>query len=730
MMNKKQKALKPISKILKTKKGRGVLSLPKKYTERAVDLPSKTEMTTPVVESPVPQAPRSDVNPNYGKGLVPGQISVKVVKHGGKFWYEPIDSKYSYLKIFPIERQDDLEQYYQEGADFEHTKVLAIKLYSAEQQHDDGTGRKLEPGEVIDCEGKLVKALDCDNQIMKSIMTILYDHGVSIDLDEEDLQRVLSEYEKFHDVSENDPDDPLSIANVKARVSNFLDARSLPFIVIDPGSEDKTDVRNRSGDHDDATYTEKHPDGSFTQYTAIAATSLYVLKDSEIQKSALKRMITYYIFDLVAPLFLPRLSNDLCSFNEGMDRFAVITIQQFDKDGFPKLDERGNEIVDIRLGVINPRYSTVYSSIDKVFAGDAEAMSQYSPEVLESLFALKDLNERLSSHRLSGGEARFRTAERRYILNKDRSGVDQVLVERSTISKECVATTMLESNRTNAAFAFANDIPFIWRVEPCMNPIKIQQMKAFCARKGFAFDYDEENARSGDIQRAISKVVDQAAREKGNLFSDVFNEFLITHMEKAYDSTKNIGHFALHLLVYAHLSAGIRRFVDTANQTNLIAYMEGKPAPYNNEELQKIADLANFAERNADAIKQALDALAHVDDIGKRLAKGEDLSGKGYISKVEPERLTVLTEYGKFVVDLREHDGKTAFSLSLDRLSISNGRRTYEIGQELEINPTKVHYEDRTVEAEITNTLEEAQTHENYMDIVYDFYNGGGGYEK
>ena len=92
----------------------------------------------------------------------------------------------------------------------------------------------------------------------------------------------------------------------------------MPLITIDPAD---------AKDHDDAVYAEPDPSpdnpGGVIVTVAIADVSWYVRPNSPLDREALKRGNSVYFPDRVVPMLPERISNDLCSLKEGVDRPAL-----------------------------------------------------------------------------------------------------------------------------------------------------------------------------------------------------------------------------------------------------------------------------------------------------------------------------------------------------------------------------------------------------------------------
>ena len=96
------------------------------------------------------------------------------------------------------------------------------------------------------------------------------------------------------------------------------DWRDMDLVTIDPAD---------AKDHDDAIHAEPDSDpdnpGGHIVTVAIADVANYVRSGSALDREALKRGNSVYFPDRVVPMLPERISNDLCSLKENVDRPAL-----------------------------------------------------------------------------------------------------------------------------------------------------------------------------------------------------------------------------------------------------------------------------------------------------------------------------------------------------------------------------------------------------------------------
>src|SRR6185295_317590 len=103
-----------------------------------------------------------------------------------------------------------------------------------------------------------------------------------------------------------------------------VDLRELLVFTIDP-----EDAR----DHDDALSLAVLEGGRFEVGIHIADVSHYVTPDSALDREALARGTSCYLPGGVVPMLPERLSSDLCSLREGVDRLALSVVATLDDTG-------------------------------------------------------------------------------------------------------------------------------------------------------------------------------------------------------------------------------------------------------------------------------------------------------------------------------------------------------------------------------------------------------------
>lgn len=165
-------------------------------------------------------------------------------------------------------------------------------------------------------EGKIIEILGHSNDPGVDILSIIRGFGLPEEFPE-DVMRQTAQVPS--EVTSED-------------IAGRMDLRGCQTVTID--GEDAKDL-------DDAITLTKREDGGFELGVHIADVTNYVTEGSALDKEALKRGTSVYLTDRVIPMLPHKLSNGICSLNEGVDRLALSCIISYNKEG---------KILDSRIG--------------------------------------------------------------------------------------------------------------------------------------------------------------------------------------------------------------------------------------------------------------------------------------------------------------------------------------------------------------------------------------------
>jgi len=322
----------------------------------------------------------------------------------------------------------------------------------------------------------------------------------------------------------------ISAADLKGR----LDLRKLPVFTIDPAD---------AKDHDDAVSLERYGDGMWKLGVHIADVSHYVKAESELDREALLRGNSIYLVDRVIPMLPTKLSGDICSLHEGVDRLTLSV--------FADIDRMGNVKKHLIVpSVIRSIASLNYDDVQACLEGKHTAKTAPFEKILNDM---NELAKILRKKRIKEGSLDFDLPEPKVVLDPKGNIVDIFRYPRYD-SHRLIEEFMLVANCIVARQMQARGAPILYRVHDRPDKVKIDNFAELLAEMGFKFSF------KGEITpKKLQKVLDKV---KGQKDEEFVHQLLLRSLAKAVYQPENIGHFGLAFDTYAHFTSPIRRYPD------------------------------------------------------------------------------------------------------------------------------------------------------------------------
>ncbi len=314
------------------------------------------------------------------------------------------------------------------------------------------------------------------------------------------------------------------------------DLRDLPLLTIDP-----SDAR----DHDDAVCALPDPDvpGGFIVWVAIADVAAYVRPGSALDREARLRGNSSYFPDRVVPMLPDRLSGDLCSLHEGVERPVLAVRLMVSAQG----EKTGHRFV---RALMRSRASLSYEQAQAAFDGRLDAATAPLAEGLTTLYAAwkATLHARAARQPLD-----LDLPERRIVLGDD-GAVLSVAFKDPLDAHKVIEEFMVMANVAAAEELITRRTPLLFRVHEEPTPEKIEALREVAAGAGLVL------AKGQVLQtRHLNKLL---AGAQGGEFDELINMATLRSMTQAYYAPQNFGHFGLALKNYAHFTSPIRRYSD------------------------------------------------------------------------------------------------------------------------------------------------------------------------
>ena len=365
----------------------------------------------------------------------------------------------------------------------------------------------------------------------------------------------------------------------EATLGKRTDLRDIPLLTIDP-----PDAR----DHDDAVWAapDTDPDnpGGHVVVVAIADVAAYVTPGSALDREAEQRGNSVYFPDRVVPMLPERISNDLCSLKEGVDRPCLAVRMVFDAEGRKKSHHFERALMRSAAGL---SYAEMQAAIDGNPGEKAGPLMETALRPLWAAYeALKKAREKRSplgldmpEHKIEfdadGRMKGIRIAERYESMK---------LIEEFMIQANVAAAETLEKRRS----------PLIYRVHDQPSREKLKALSEFLKSLDLSFSKAQQ-VRSSHFNEILD-------RGRGNDYEQLLNDVVLRSQAQAVYTPENLGHFGLNLRRYAHFTSPIRRYADLIVHRALISGLklgEDGLKPAEAADLDRIAEHISQTERRA-----------------------------------------------------------------------------------------------------------------------------------
>ena len=478
---------------------------------------------------------------------------------------------------------------------------------------------------------------------------------------------------------------PVKVMNQAARVPDHvleadrdgrMDLTDWQTVTID--GEDAKDL-------DDAVTLTKE-DNIYHLGVHIADVSNYVQGGSALDKEALKRGTSVYLADRVVPMLPERLSNGICSLNQGEDRLTLSCLMDIDENGTVVSHKIAETVirVDRRMS-----YNQVRCILED---GDTETSKEYK-DLVPMFFLMKELSALLRKRRHHRGSIDFDFPESKITLNGAGRAIDVQPYE-ANVATEIIEDFMLMANETVAKEYCKGEYPFVYRTHENPDPERIEELLTLLHHQGIQIRKSGQEITPKEIQEILESI-------QGLPNETMISRLTLRTMKQARYTTECSGHFGLAARYYCHFTSPIRRYPDLQIhriiRDNIRGRLqrEGKTEHYR-EILEEVARQSSVCERRAQEAERESDRLKKAEYMSYHL--GEEF--EGIISGV--------TAYG-FYVELPNtieglvhvtslSDDYYAFDQESYELKGELTKKTYHLGQKVRVRVADADALKRTVD--------------------------------
>ena len=416
-----------------------------------------------------------------------------------------------------------------------------------------------------------------------------------------------------------------------------------------------------SRDLDQLTVAEAMSTGKVKILVAIADVDSSVKNGSAIDEHARNNTTSVYTAAEIFPMLPEKVSTDITSLNFNEDRLSIVVEMLVSADG---------SLEDSKI------YRAWVHNYAKLAYNSVAAWLENKGPIPEAITAVKGLAENLQlqdrvaqsmkNFRHTHGALSLETIETKPVFDGDQ--IRSLEIEEKNRAKEIIEDFMVAANGVTARYLSASKFPSIRRV--------VRIPKRWDRIVEIAGEYKFRLPAIPDSKELEEFLVKQKAADPLR-FPD-----LSLAVIKLLGSGEYIaelpegdapGHFGLAVKDYAHSTAPNRRYPDLLTQRLLKAAMDGKPAPYNKDDLDILAAHCTEAEDAATKVERQVGKSAAALLLESKIGEQFDSIVTGASEKGTWVRLLNVPVEGKLVQGFEGLDVGERARVQLTSVDVQQG---------------------------------------------------------
>lgn len=509
--------------------------------------------------------------------------------------------------------------------------------------------------------GDVLKIIGHKNDPQVDILSIAYKYGIYEDFN----PRVVEELEYIPDVVD------------AKELKNRRDLTDKMIFTID--GDDTKDI-------DDAISLEKEGN-DYVLGVHIADVSNYVKENTALGDAAYERGTSSYLADTVIPMIPHKLSNGICSLNEGVIRLSMSCVMKYNSEG--KLLD-----YDIFPSYIKSSKKMTYKNVNKIIMENVVPVGY--EQFADTLKAMHELAKILRKMKERRGYIDFDLDEVKIIQDEQGHAIDVQKRVRGE-GEKLIEDFMIAANECVASHIYNMGLPFIYRVHETPKPEKIEDFMNMINILGYRLHTKIKDVTPYTMQKVLDELKDKKEYE-------ILSEMLLRSMRKAEYRSENIGHFGIASRAYTHFTSPIRRYPDLVVHRLLKKYLVEDD--YSKSTIDMLNNsLSQIASHSSEREVAAVNAERDVDDM-KMAEYMENHIGEEYIGKIN-----TITNFGFFVeldnlVEGLVHISslkKDYFNYVPELLSLvgKSTKKTYRLGDKVKVKCVAASKETAMIDFEI-----------------------------
>ncbi len=441
-------------------------------------------------------------------------------------------------------------------------------------------------------------------------------------------RRIMVERGLLPDFSDEAMAETDALAQAGGASASSRDMRSLLWASID--NDDSRDL-------DQLTVAEPLTDGTVKIFVAIADVDALVTKGSAIDAHASTNTTSVYTAAQIFPMLPAKLSTDLTSLGEGVDRAAIVVEMVVRADG-----SVGDS--DVYRATVRNRAKLAYNSVAAWLDGASPAPAGVvATPGLDAQLRMQDhVAQQLRHQRFEHGALTLETLEARAVF--DGPVLSDLIPEGRNRAKDLIEDFMIAANGVTARFLDAKKFPSLRRV--LRSPERWAKIVLLAESFGEKLPAEASN-------EALEGFLLKRRAADPSRFADLSLSVvkLLGRGEYVLDlpAQRPTGHFGLAIKDYTHSTAPNRRFPDLITQRLLKAAMSGSAPPYATQELSKLAVHCTTQEDNATKVERRVRKSAAAFLLSSHVGQRFDAIVTGASTKGTYVRIARPAAEGKLV---------------------------------------------------------------------------------
>jgi exoribonuclease-2 len=370
---------------------------------------------------------------------------------------------------------------------------------------------------------------------------------------------------------------------------------------------------------------------------AIADVDSLVKNGSALDDHARTNTTSVYTAAEIFPMLPEQISTDATSLNFNQDRFAIVVEMVVSTDG--SLEDSNIYRAWVRNHA-KLAYNSVAAWLEK--KGDIPKEITDVPGLAENLQLQDKVAQNMKNFRHLHGALSLETIEAKPVFDGDQ--IRALEIDEKNRAKEIIENFMIAANGVTARYLSAKKFPSLRRV--------VRTPKRWERIVEIARDHKFKLPEFPDSKALEEFLVEQKAADPLR-FPDL--SLAVIKLLGAGEYVAELadgdvpGHFGLAVKDYAHSTAPNRRYPDLLTQRLLKAALDGKPAPYNKDELDVLATHCTEAENAANKVERQVEKSAAALLLEERIGEQFDAFVTGASEKGTWVRLLSMPVEGKLV---------------------------------------------------------------------------------